>query len=387
MWCTSLVPGSGVRFLLLAGALLSILPSPGLTQQRYKLTYQPGSSAGEHLDLLEHQVDTQKRIEQIERFLTTFPDHASVDYLIEWLQGAALRRKDYRKTIAYGERLLARHPDDFDALWRCWKAAEALQDPQAIEVWHNRALDLAAQLMKMPQPREIDAASWAQSIETARALLLEREYGRFRKAIEEQSPRDKAAAMEAFLKDYPASSYSAQAITHLMHAYRALGDSVKTMALAERVLARDPGDVDALMYTTHLLMERRTNYPRVIAQSTRLIHLLQSRPKPETYTAAEWDKQKAHYLGSAYLFLGNAQVNQNNFTAADKALRSALPYVKGLERTEAAVLFYLGWSNYHLENYPEAAKFFRACLPHGGEYATQASQNLAVMRSERRITE
>ncbi|MBL8213058.1 MAG: hypothetical protein JNK87_20245 [Bryobacterales bacterium] len=362
-------------------ALVLLVPRPAAAE-RYKLTFIPGSPEGQVLELMIHHLDPKRKVEEIQRFLQNHPKHEAVSYLLEWLQTYHARENRHREVIDFGTRLLVLHPDDFDALWRCRKAAEALGDPAVIAVWQKRLLDLSARMVKSQPPRDLDAATWAANLELAKGLLAEQEYTIFRKAVDTASPREQAMRLEAFNSAYPASEYVAKTYPYLLHAYQSLGDPNKVLAVSDRLLRQDPDNVAALLATAQIFMDRRTNYPKVIASATRIIELV-SAAKPDS----DLEQNKAHYLGSANLLLGNAYVNTNAFPAADKALRAALPYLKGTGQTEAAVLFYLGWSNYHMERYREATAYFKACLPHGGAYAEQATRNLTAMRNERRITE
>jgi tetratricopeptide (TPR) repeat protein len=375
-----------VRLLTLTSALGLLGPSHILAQ-RYKLAYDRGTEAGDRLDLLEHQIDGARKREVMARFVRDFPTHPAVSYVLEALQKESVRLKAPRQAIEYGEKLLAIHPDDFDAMWRCWKSAESLGVAETTELWRKRVLELAARVANSPKPKDLEPAHWEQTVQLAKGLLAEREYEVFRDALTKPQPLERAHLLDQFAQRYPTSPYAAQTWPHRMHAYRVAGDTVRTLAMADKVLAKDPENIDAHLYIAQILMERRTNYSRVIASASLVVQLAGSKPKPPEYTDADWEKRKVHYLGSAYLLLGNAHVNTNSFPAADRALRAALPYVKGTGQTEAAVLFYLGWSNYHLEKYADAAAFFQQCMGFGGEYAAQASKNLAGMRTERRINE
>ncbi len=362
-------------------ALVLLVPPPAAAE-RYKLTFVPGSPEGQVLELMLHHLDPKRKVEEIQRFLQNHPKHPSTSYLLEWLQTYHARDNRHREVIEFGTRLLALHPDDFDAIWRCRKAAEALGDQAATALWQQRLLDLSARMVRSQPPRDIDAATWAANLELAKGLLAEQEYTIFRKAVETSNPREQALRLEAFNSTYPASEYVAKSYPYLLHAYQSMGDPNKVLAVSDRLLRQDPDNVAALLATAQIYMDRRTNYPKVIAHCARVIELV-SAAKP----GSDLEPNKAHYLGSANLLLGNAYVNTNAFPAADRALRAALPYLKGTGQTEAAVLFYLGWSNYHMERYREATAYFKACLPHGGAYAEQATRNLTAMRNERRITE
>ena len=77
-------------------------------------------------------------------------------------------------------------------------------------------------------------------------------------------------------------------------------------------------------------------------------------------------------------------INQSRFSQADNALRAALPMLRHNEQSMASILFYLGWANYKMENFVEAARFYKQCMAIRGQFQEQATKNLAVIRSEQK---
>jgi len=369
---------------LVAGCLCIALAVPPCVAQRYKLEFTFGSPEGEQLELIDHQIDSSRKIEQIFRFLAQFPKHKCASYLYEWLQTYYSRSHETEKVILYGEKLLALQPEDFDALYRADQAAAKQGDPAVAAKWHDRLLALCEKIAGKPAPDGEDPKAWAQTQDLVKGLLAQREYDQFTKAIQAE-PKAKTVLLEKFISNYPNSAYTGQVWPHLMNAYRGMGDTAKALGAAERMLARHPDDLDALLLSAQIEMERRTNLAKVIAAGNRIIQTVSSRTPPDGVPAREWEKRKAYYLGSAFLMVGNAYVNQNNFEQADRALRQSLPYMKDRGQVEAAILFYLGWANYHMERYAEAADFFRQCTGIAGPYSEQASRNLNSLKQERGV--
>lgn len=237
------------------------------------------------------------------------------------------------------------------------------------------------------QPADIDAAMWKESVDVAKGLLEQEEYAEFAKAVETQDQNEKIRLLENFQRAYPKSRYSDRIWPQLLSAHRITGDTNKALQIAEKMMIADPNDLDALIVSAQIMLERKISYTKVIANSNRVLQVLATKPRPEGQSAADWEKRRSYYLATANLLLGNASVNTNAFASADRYLRAALPYFRGAEQTQAGILFYLGWTNYHLENYKEAANFFRACVNLGGAFGDQAMQNLTALKAERRIVE
>lgn len=354
--------------------------------QRYPLTFLRGSTEAEQLELIEHQVDTIRKLQQMDNFLQLYPTHRAVSYLLEWLQSYYARNNKPDKVLQYGARLLTLHPEDFDAVYRMHQAAGQKQDPVLIQEWEARLLDLSEKLVSAPQPAGLDTTIWKQSVEVAKGLLAQREHEQFSRALEASGAKNRTQLLEEFIRKYPDSPYTGQAMPHLMNAYRSTGDAAKAQAVGEKLLSQNPNDPDVLLVNAQMLQERRQHPQKIHSYATRVLNVV-NRPKPANYSDVEWEKRKAYYLGSAHLLIGNLYVAQNNYAQADKSLRQSLAYMKGTEEVEAAILFHIGWANYHMENYREAAVFFRQCTVMAGPFSEQANRNLSAMKTERRLVE
>src|SRR5580658_5145934 len=77
------------------------------------------------------------------------------------------------------------------------------------------------------------------------------EYNAYTNAVGQSSPAAKAAAIEAFLTQYPNSVVKTDMLEQLMVAYQ--GDPVKMLDAADRLLAVDPGNLRALATSVYLL--------------------------------------------------------------------------------------------------------------------------------------
>jgi tetratricopeptide (TPR) repeat protein len=78
------------------------------------------------------------------------------------------------------------------------------------------------------------------------------EYKVYNDAMTATAPADKAAKIEAYLKQYPNSAVKADALDQLMFAYSATNDSDKTLDAADRTLAVNPNDLFAYVFETSL---------------------------------------------------------------------------------------------------------------------------------------
>lgn len=364
------------------------LAKPVLGQHRYQMKYVPGTEAGGQVELIQHQVDTAKKMEQIEEFVKRYSNHEANDFLMEYLMLLHMQAQTWEKVLLWGEKLMVRHPEDLDTMYRITMAADKLNDTARKSELHKRLMTVAQATVaaKVP-PKELLPEIWAANRKFAQELLDQEEATAFYAAVSEKDPRAKIRLCEAFQKAYPKSKQGDQVWPHLLTAYRAVGDHQKTVWAAEKMLASDATDLDSLLLIAQASMDSRMNYTKVISNANRILQVAPTKAKPANYSTEEWEKRKAYYVGSANLLLGNVFVNQNAFQSADRYLRSALGYFRTADQTQAGILFYLGWSNYHLERYADAAVFFKQCMNIAGPFREQAWKNITAMKNERRIVE
>ena len=187
--------------------------------------------------------------------------------------------------------------------------------------------------------------------------------------------------IEEFLRKNKESDYRHGAESLYVNTYRAAGDPRKTLAAAEKILRMDENNEDALLIIAENYQQNDREPATVIAYGTRILSILHSQ-KPIELTDADWNHKKALLTGHAYWLIGWAHLQQNHFSQADKAIRAALPYIKGESRMMSAALFCLGWANYQMHNYGDAMRYNQQCLLVKGPYQEQAARNIEVIRGE-----
>ncbi|MBL8220617.1 MAG: hypothetical protein JNL62_15400 [Bryobacterales bacterium] len=363
--------------------LLAAVPAAA---QRYHITYTPNSQEGLMLQLIE-QLDGAAKIQQMEDFLRRYPTHPSVAWIYAYMQDYFTRTNDMDRAIAAGEKLFALNPDDLETAVNNQRLAEKKGNPELTAKWTELATKSAQKLIGAPKPFYVTQEEWDKRLAYAGGLINQGDYALYKKAMEAEKANERIQFFQELIKQAPNSVYTVQALPHLMATYRAAGMNDQALSIAEKILAKEVDHEEALLTVAQVNLDRRTNYPRVITVANRLLTLGQASKKPEAFSKEEWDKRRAFYAGAAYTILGNANVFQNNFEAADKAFRAALPFIKGNTQAEASAYFYIGWSNYYLEKYKEAAAYFKLCISLPSPFQQQAVRQIDGMKRERRIFE
>jgi hypothetical protein len=142
---------------------------------------------------------------------------------------------------------------------------------------------------------------------------------------------------------------------------------------------------EALAIQADIAVSRKQT-DRAIAIANRMIAAANRKPAEGT-SAADWERIKGATLGQAYFVIGTGNCERNRFVDSDKALRAALPYIKGNNAMMGPALFCLGVDNYNLANLTnskarmlEAAKFSEESAAIPGPTQDQAYKNSIAMK-------
>ncbi|HEV2962720.1 MAG TPA: hypothetical protein VG649_12905 [Candidatus Angelobacter sp.] len=120
------------------------------------------------------------------------------------------------------------------------------------------------------------------------------EYNAYIAALNTQDPKQKAAAMMAYLQQYPSTIMKQEALEQARAAYQAAGDIPKLEEISRLILKDNPNDVQSLALVTAL--DRNKGTPESAAQARaeaeKGLLLLPSWKKPEGTSDADFEKVK-----------------------------------------------------------------------------------------------
>jgi tetratricopeptide (TPR) repeat protein len=354
--------------------------------QRYEAKADPDSPEGQFLELIGLQSDGAKKIALVEQFTQRFPKHPANSWAYEQLQTAAFEAGQWDKALQFGERLIQLNPDDFEAAQVNIKAAESKGDKTSVKLWNDYVTRVAQRILLSPPPKDPELMEdWKNRTAIAAQYAAQDEYALYKKALGAGDPRQQIKLLDEMLHRNPDSPYQSQALVIYLNAYRGIGDQHNALATAEKILKSDQQNEDALLITAEAYLQRGGTQDKVVAYSTRLIDLMNKKAKPAGVRAEDWEKKRVTYIGTAHWMMGNLYINQSRWGQADGELRAALPLLRQSEQSAAPVLFYLGWANYNLENWSEAARFYKQCMAVHSQFQEQASKNLNAIRTEHQI--
>ncbi len=354
----------------------------GVRAERYALISDPASSEGQYLNLIGLQSTVAEKIALLDRFTRNHPQHQSIPWVYEQLQIALIEAGELDRAIATGEKLIEICPDDLEAARRNQKAAELKGNREQVERWTDYAIRVAQKIVESPAPKDAGALElWNEAAALAAPVAAQGEYMLYQQAAA-ASPRERIRLLDELVRRNPGSAYLPQALGLYMQAYRILGDHQHALEYAEKILAKDDQNEDAILVAAEEYLERKS--PNAVRYAAKLIALMRTKPRPATVREEDWTKKRADYTGAASWIVGATYISTNQFAEAERMLRQALACLKESDNRIAPVLFYLGWANYKLGNLDEALRFYRQCSAMKSEFQEQASKNLQAISVERR---
>ncbi len=119
------------------------------------------------------------------------------------------------------------------------------------------------------------------------------EYNAYQMAITQSNPKEKAAALESFLKTYPQSVVKGPVLDMLMDTYQQLGDPDSTLNAASRLLQIDPNNMKAIAISVFVKKAQcgKTSDAQVCDDAAALARKGLAATKPADVSDDDWKKQ------------------------------------------------------------------------------------------------
>ncbi len=359
--------------------------------QRHKLeVVDTEKPEGKLLQEIGQENDAAKKAALMEQFIQQYPKTEETPAVLEQLQAIYVKAGDPDKILSAGERLLALDPGDPEAALQCLKASEAKKDVAMVKKWSDVTSQNARKIVNGNKPADEDAESWKNEVDYAKQVDTYSEYALFSAAVQSRDPKVTIDMAETLQKRNPKSEYLPKIQQQLFVAYRQAGANDKALALAEAVLATDQSDEDMLLVASDSYLQSKKDPEKVHLWTGKLVEVMNSKPKPEGVSDADWTAHKNQVMGAAHFINGKQYSAENKHAQVDQELKKALPLVDAspaLASLKPELLFLLALSDYRLasgspEKAQEAANYFRACAAIKSNYQTTAATNLKRIMTE-----
>jgi tetratricopeptide (TPR) repeat protein len=364
---------------ILTATLLACLSSSLWGQ---KLLIDTSTPEGKTLAGITQEQDSTRKQTMLEDFIETYPKSSQATWVYGQLQSLYLQEKQYDKVLDVGEKALAGGADNIDLAYNNLKAAEGKNDPDGVAKWSAETSRLARKTEQSTQPSDDDAKA---AIDYAKQVDTYSEYSIYATVLKTTDPTKIIALVEPLDQRSPKSEYLSKSYGMYLNALRQTGQNDKAGESAEKEADRDPNNEDVLLVAADYNMQRQ-NQEKTLAYATKLSEVMQAKPKPAEMNDADWEKKKTTLLGAGYWMQGVVYSEQKKYAEANKALREALPLIKGNSQMLGIGLFHLGVANYELGKATkkrtllhDALKFSQESAAIKGPLQAQAQANVKAI--------
>ena len=313
-----------------------LLALPAVAQEgKQHFLLNIGTPEGQAIQSITQETDDAKKLALAQDFLAKYPKHEGAGWVTGQMQSVYLRQKEYDKALDAGEKPLANDPHDVDVLYYCLKAAEGKEDVELVKKWSARTSEAARKITGSGKaPADEDEK---QFVEYAKGVDTYTEYVFLAIALKIRDPKKIVELGDALEQRNPKSQYMPQMSGIYLNAIAQSGQGSKACSTANKLAAANAKDGEALLFAGDCAL-RANHADTAVSYGTRAVDAISSRAKPEGASDSEWAARKAALLGRANWVVGVGYASQNKFGPANKALRAALPIIKGDAQLTATAL-------------------------------------------------
>jgi len=271
--------------------------------------------------------------------------------------------------------------DELDDSYQGLQDAVTKKDAAQVKKLAAPVFELAGKVIAAPAPTNaIEKEDWPNHVKYAQEAQGYAEYALFAVGVQ-SDPATMVDLLGTLEQMSPKSKYLDQGYEAYLAALHQAGKDDAVPGIAEKAIVNFPNNPDLLLVLANAAQVKK-QADRAIGFANRLVAAANARQKPETVSAADWERQKNVWLGRGYWISGVLNGEKNLYALSNKSLRAALPYIKGEPSLMAPALFFLGVSNYQLgtmtnnkQQVMEGATFSSQCAAIEGAYQHQCWLN------------
>jgi hypothetical protein len=276
--------------------------------------------------------------------------------------------------------------DELDDTYQSLQDAVAKKDAALVKKLAVPLFELSRKVIGAPVPTSaIEKEDWPNRVKYAKEVEGYAEYALYATGVQAE-PAVMVDLLGTLEQQSPKSKYLDQGYAAYLAALHSVGKDADVPAIAEKAIANFPNHPDLLLVLANAA-QVKNQADRAIGFANRLVAAANSRPKPESVSAGDWEAKKRVWLGRGYWISGVENGEKNLYALSNKSLRAALPYIKGEPGLMGPALFYLGVANYQLgtmtnnkKQVLEGAMFSDQCAAIVGPYQDQAYRNSMAMK-------
>jgi len=360
--------------------LASALVTTGALAQRPKPKIDPESRDGLLLQQIMQESDRAARLRLLEQFSVQYPKHEAIGWVYDQLLPGYFKAQDFEGTLAICDRALGSESENLEYTQICLRSAEAKKNTALMNKYANTLWTVAS----------AKAAAGGPAAGNAADLQTYAEYTLYVIASQTADWKKRLDLLQALELRNPKGRYIPNIQADYTQIYKNMTGPA-ALQLAEKLLQRDPNNVDMLVAIAEQRFRREDNPELVSNYCGRTIDIL-SKPRPDHIVEEEWTKKVSQYANMCNWMAGISNSTLRRYSLADRYLRAALPYAQNNAQMLAAAFYHLGFANYRLaeasgerNRIPDALTFLKQCMSIKSSFQEQATKNVAAIKAEYNI--
>ena len=362
-------------------AILLLLAGPAWAQIGKSVVVAAGSAEDRALKAINDAADPAEKIALLDKFVAEYGQGNMAMAAYEIYISVYAAQKNYDKAFEYGDKMFAADPDSFLTALKLVQVSQEKKDPEKMFAYGERLEDIVTRYKASPAPAGVDDKEWkrrqTEELSDSKDNISYVRYALFQAASQQADHARRAALLERYVTGFPDSPYASNAQSLVGAAYQQARNYVKMQQFAQKILARDPGNISMLILLADDGSERGVELDKADEYAHHALELLDKAAKPEGLTDEQWTQQKSLQQGIAWSSIGQARLQRKQNTQAVEAFKTASPMLKSDNFNYARNLYRLGFAYLNLKEMAEARAAFADAASVDSAYKGLAQEKLA----------
>jgi tetratricopeptide (TPR) repeat protein len=294
-----------------------------------------------------------------------------------------LAQKQYDKAFAYGDKIFAIDPGNFQNAMNMIRAASEKGDAEKLLAYGEKTQNILTAYKASPAPSGVAADTWeqqkARTIESNQDNIRYVQQTVYNGAYQTQEPAKRADELLHFAKIFPDSEYTLTALGVAASSYQQAQNAPKMLEVANALLTKDPKNLGMLLLVSDYYGEKGEQLDKAEAYAQKAATLADSAARPENVTEEQWNQQTALQKGLALSTLGQVNLQKKNNAQAIQNFQAAAPLLKSNDVGYARNEYRLGFAFINLRKIPEAKAAFTQAASVNSPYKQPALDKIKAL--------